>query len=140
MVIKGKLITCKREVKEFKDHVAKEKLYITLAEVTLSDKKMAEFKEAFKDSGKKFTPNWVKEFTGYVNLATEYPLPVKDLDGEEHDSIEKFIQETKFPFMGAECKLSVNVKEGALYPNALIFLSEGKPYNPFGEFEDDEED
>ena len=42
MVIKGKLIICKRQVKEFKGKEVKEKLYVTLAEVKLSDEKMKE--------------------------------------------------------------------------------------------------
>ena len=140
MVIKGKLITCKREQKEFKGKTLKEKLYLTLAEVELSKKKKDELTEAFKDAGKNFTPAWVKKFEGYVNLATEFELPCKDLEGNEHESIEDYIKESKFPYMGAEVKASLNVKDGAVYPNSIIFLSEGKPYNPFAEFDNDEED
>lgn len=140
MVIKGKLITCKREQKEFKGKTSKEKLFVTLAEVELSKKKKDELTEAFKDAGKNFTPAWVKKFEGYVNLATEFELPCKDLEGNEHESIEDYIKESKFPYMGAEVKASLNVKDGAVYPNSIIFLSEGKPYNPFAEFDNDEED
>ena len=140
MVIKGKLITCKRQVKEFKGKETKEKLYVTLAEVKLNDSKKKELQEAFKDAGKNFTPAWVKKFEGYVNLATEYDLPCRDLDGKDHDSIEEFIKAENFPYMGAEVKCSLNVKEGAVYPNAIVFLSEGTPYNPFGEFDNDDED
>lgn len=140
MVIKGKLITCKRMVKEFKGKEVKEKLYVTLAEVELSDKKKKELQAAFKDAGKKFTPSWLTNFEGYVNLSTEFEMPCRDLEGVDHDSIERFIKEEGFPYMGAECKVSLNVKEGAVYPNSLIFLSEGKPFNPFAEFDDEEED
>ena len=140
MVIKGKLITCKREVKEFKGKVSKEKLYVTLAEVKLSKEKMSEIQDAFKDAGKNFTPAWVKKFEGYVNLATEFELPCKDLEGNEHESVEEYIKESKFPYMGAEVKASLNVKDGAVYPNSIIFLTEGKPYNPFAEFDNDDED
>lgn len=140
MVIKGKLITCKRQVKEFKGNKTKEKLFVTLAEVKLNDAKTAELKEAFKDAGKNFTPDWVKDFKGYVNLSTEFDLPCRDLEGVEHDSIEDWLVDTKFPFMGAEVKCSLNVKEGAVYPNAIMFLTEGTPYNPFGEFDNDDED
>ena len=140
MVIKGKLITCKREQKEFKGKTSKEKLYVTLAEVELSKKKKDELTEAFKDAGKNFTPAWVKKFEGYVNLATEFELPCKDLEGNEHESIEDYIKESNFPYMGAEVKASLNVKDGAVYPNSIIFLSEGKPYNPFAEFDNDDED
>lgn len=140
MIIKGKLITCKRQVKEFKGKEVKEKLYITLADVELSDKKMKELQEAFKEAGKKFTPSWLTKFEGYVNLATEFELPCRDLDEVEHESIEAFIKEEKFPYLGAEVKASINIKEGAVYPNAIAFLSEGKPYNPFSEFDNEDED
>lgn len=140
MVIKGKLITCKRQKKEFKGNETKEKLYVTLAEVKLSDEKMAELKEAFKDAGKNFTPDWVKDFKGYVNLATTFELPCRDLQGLDHASVEDFITDEHFPYMGAEVKCSVNVKEGAVYPNSIIFLSEGKPFDPFAEFDNDDED
>lgn len=140
MVIKGKLITCKRQVKEFKGKEVKEKLYITLAEVELNKAKKEELATAFKDSGKNFTPAWVKKFEGYVNLATEYELPCRDLDGEDHDNIEEFIKENNFPYMGADVKCSINVKDGAVYPSAIVFLTEGKPYNPFAEFDNDDED
>lgn len=140
MVIKGKLITCKRQIKEFKGKETKEKLFITLAEADLSKEKLSELKDAFKDAGKNFTPGWVKDFEGYVNLSTEFDLPCRDLDLETHDSIEDFIKDSKFPWMGAEVKISLNIKEGAVYPNSLIFISEGKPYDPFAEFDNDEED
>lgn len=140
MVIKGKLITCKRQVKEFKGKEVKEQLYVTLADVELSKEKKKELDEAFKDAGKKFTPTWLTKFEGYVNLKTEFTLPCKDLEGNEHDSVEDYLKDSKFPFMGADVKVSINIKEGAIYPNALVFLSEGKPFNPFSEFDNDDED
>ena len=140
MIIRGKLIVCRRTIKEFKGKQMKEKLYITLAEVKLDDDKMAELQAAFKEAGKKFTPDWIKNFTGYVNLATEFELPCMDLDGDTHDSIEAFITDEKFPWMGAEVKASINVKEGAIYPNSIKFLKEGNPFDAFGEFDNDDED
>lgn len=140
MIIKGKLIACKRTEKEFKGKIQKEKLYVTLAEVKLSDEKLTELKEAFKDAGNKFTPSWIKKFEGYVNLATEFELPCIDLDGDKHDSVEDFIKNEKFPWISAECKVSVNIKEGALYPNSIKFLSEGKQFDAFAEFDNDDED
>ena len=140
MIIKGKLIVCKRTEKEFKGKTQKEKLYVTLAEVKLSDEKLTELKEAFKDAGNKFTPSWIKKFEGYVNLATEFELPCIDLDGDKHDSVEDFIKNEKFPWISAECKVSVNIKDGALYPNSIKFLSEGKQFDAFAEFDNDDED
>ena len=140
MVIKGKLITCKRQVKEFKGKETKEKLFVTLAEVELSKKQKDELSAAFKDAGKNFTPSWVKNFEGYVNLATEFDLPCRDIDGNEYSSVERFIKEESFPYMGAEAKVAINIKDGAVYPISIAFLSEGKSFNPFAEFDNDEED
>ena len=138
MIIKGKLIVCKREVRKFDGKEQKEQLYITLAETKLTEKQLEELKEAFKDSGKSFTPEWVKNFEGYVNLKTEFALPCKDPDGEKHESIEEFVK--TFPWLSAPVKVSINLKEGAIYPQAIVFEGEGKDFNPFAEFDNDEED
>lgn len=137
MIIKGKLIQCKREVKEFdKKRRTEEKLFITLAEVDLSKEQMKEIQDAFKDSGAKFTPDWVKDFNGYVNLSTRFDLPYRDVEHVECSSIEKGI-DSGLKWMGAEVKLSMNIKDGAIYPNAILFLTEGASYNAFAEFDEE---
>lgn len=139
MIIKGKLIQCKREVKEFdKKRKSEEKLFITLAEANLSEEQMTELEKAFAESGAKFTPDWIKNFEGYVNLSTKFELPCRDLDKNEYNSIEAAIA-GGLKWMGAEVKCSVNIKDGAVYPNAIIFLSEGKSFNAFAEFDEDED-
>lgn len=136
MIINGKLIACKREVKEFdKKRRSEEKLFITLAEVELEDKQLEEFKEAFKDSGKNFTPDWVKDFKGYVNVSTKYELPFRDLEGNEFNSIEVSIA-SGLAWVGADVKMSLNIKEGAIYPNSIVFMSDGKAFNAFAEFDE----
>lgn len=142
MIIRGKLITCKRESKEFDGRKTKEMLFLTVRDVKLNKDKMAELEDCFKDAGKKFTPEWVKKFEGFVNLKTEYELPCKTPDGVEHPSIEKLIQADKFPFRMADVKVSINLKKdkNAIYPVSVIFMSEGEPYNPFAEFDNDDED
>lgn len=144
MVVKGKLIACKREAKQFKNKTGrqveiKERLNLSLAEVELSPKKKQELLDAFKNSGDAWTPTWLKKFDGYVNLATNYELPAKDNRGHEYDSVEDLIAD-KFPWMGADVKVSINLKDGAIYPVSIIFLNEGKSFNPFEEFDNDEED
>ena len=139
MIIKGKLIACKREVKEFdKKRKSEEKLFITLADAVISDDQMKELQDAFKDSGAKFTPEWVKNFEGYVNLSTKFELPCRDIEKNEHNSIESAIA-GGLKWMGADVKCSINIKEGALYPNAILFLSEGSAFNAFAEFDEEEE-
>ena len=139
MVLKGKLVHCKREVKEFEKRKSPEKLWISLADVKISDDQMEELKGVFKDSGKAFTPAWVKKFEGYVNVSTQLELPYQDLEGNQHASIEEGIKDG-LAYMKAEVLLSLNLKEGAVYPNAIKFLSEGTPFNPFAEFDNFEED
>ena len=149
MIVKGKLITCKREVKEFEKRSTEEKLWLTLAEVELSDEQKAELEEAFKDAGKKFTPDWVKNFNGYVNVSTQFDLAYKfgkTLTAELEDTYAPegadvlALIKSGFPYMGAEAKLSLALKDGAVYPNSIKFVTKGNAFNPFSEFEDDDED
>lgn len=140
MIIKGKLIKCKREVKEFdKKRRSEEKLFITLAEADVDAVMLDKLQEVFKDSGSKFTPDWVKNFDGYVNLSTKYELPFRDVNKVEYSSIEAAI-ENGLKWIGAEVKVSVNLKEGALYPSALIMLTEGEAHNAFAEFDNEDEE
>lgn len=139
MIIKGKLVVCKREKKEFEKGRSKEGLFITLAEAQLNDKKQKELTDAFKEAGPKFTPAWIKKFDGYVNVSTTFELPYMDLEGEKHDSIEAGINDG-LKWMGADVALSLNIKDGAVYPNSIKFLGEGKAFNAFAEFDNEEED
>ena len=144
MIFKGELVTCKREVKTFNNGEKSGKLlWITLGEVELSDKQKKELAEAYKDTGKKQTPGWVKKFEGYVNVKTQFPLPVRDSEGNDFDSIEEFIK--NFKWLHAPCRLSVSIKtnddgEAAIYPKAIIFDGEGEAFNPFSDFDNDDED
>jgi len=133
MIIKGKLIKCARTVKEFKGKAQPEKLYITLAEVKKLDDEIV---EAFKDSGKTFTPEWVKNFEGFVNLSTQYDLPARDLKDRQFDSVLDMFADENFPWMGAEVGVSVNVKKGAIYPKAIKFYTEGTEFDAFSEFDE----
>lgn len=133
MVIKGKLIKCARSVKEFKGKAQPEKLYITLAEVKKLDDEIV---EAFKDSGKTFTPDWVKNFEGFVNLSTQFDLPARDLKDRQFDSVLDMFADEQFPWMGAEVGISCNVKKGAIYPKAIKFYTEGKEFDAFSEFDE----
>ena len=133
MIIKGKLIKCARSVKEFKGKAQPEKLYITLAEVKKLDDEIV---EAFKDSGKTFTPEWVKNFEGFVNLSTQYDLPARDLKDRQFDSVLDMFADENFPWMGAEVGVSVNVKKGAVYPKAIKFYTEGTEFDAFSEFDE----
>lgn len=148
MIIKGKLGYCKREVKKFEDRETKEKLFISLKDVdSITKEQWVEIKKVYEDVGKKFTPEWVKDFKGYVNVASQYDVPVRqnvsDQYEKEYDTIEKLIA-AGFPWYGAECRVSVNLKSddkaNAIYPKSIIIDSEGTAFNAFDEFDNDAED
>lgn len=134
MIVKGKLIKCNRTKKVFKGREQAEKLYITLADAEISEEVMEEIEKAFAESGKSFTPEWVKKFEGFVNLATKFDLPYMDLRGIKHDSIEDDIADG-FKWFKADVAVSINAKPGALYPVSIKFLSEGQEIDAFAEFD-----
>lgn len=138
MILSGKLIRLKREAKEFKGTKQKEKLHISLAEVNLTEEQMVQLKDVFKDSGKNFTPDWVLDFKGYVNLATEFELPARlpVVDGKRNEvpSIEDAVCDG-FNAIGADVRVSINLKTGAVYPSSMVFDSEGEPFYAFSEFD-----
>ena len=137
MIISGKLIECKRTVKEYdKKRKSEEKLFISLAESNISREQFDEIRATFADAGKNFTPEWVKNYAGYVNVSTKFELPFRDINGNQYDSIEDAIADG-LKWMGADVKLCINIKEGAIYPVAIKFLTEGKSFNPFAEFDEE---
>lgn len=140
MIIKGKLIKLKREAKEFDKGGKKDGLFITVAEVNLTDEQMEELMDCFKESGKKFTPSWLTDFEGYVNLFTKFELPTRF--GKIEKDVESMVEDGDFDYLGAEVKVSIKCKEGAIYPISMVVLKNGEKPNAFKEFdgEDKEED
>ena len=139
MIIKGKLIKCNRTKKTFKGHEGGSKLYITLAEAEITDEQMEELTKAFAESGKQFTPEWIKKFEGFANFATKFELPCETFNGKRCDSVEDEIADG-LKWFSADVQLSINVKTGALYPQAVKFLSVGKDIDAFAEFDEDNAD
>lgn len=133
LVVKGNLIKARRESKEFKGRKQPEKFFLTVANVLLKDEELADLQEAFANSGEKFTPEWVKNFDGYVNVSSKYDIPVMHVDGVTEPSFEKAVN-SGFAYMNALVQLSLNIKEGAIYPKAIKILEEGKEYDAFADF------
>lgn len=139
MIIKGLLCECKRTVKEFsKGKKSEEKLFISLKNVELTDEQKQELEDAFKDAGSKFTPAWINNFDGYVNVSTKFELPYR-YGKKEGTSLEDLVADG-FAWKNAPVSLSLTVKEGAVYPKALIILGEGEEFNAFAEFDETGED
>lgn len=83
---------------------------------------------AFENVGSKLTPAWFKDKTGYMNLASIYNIPVKDIKGREISFSEFIETETA---IGSKIKLSVTQREGAIYPKAFVIKEDGEPRDPF---------
>lgn len=139
MIITGKLIECRREKRKFDKRESEEKLWISLADAVVTKEQMAKIEKAFEDAGKKFTPEWVKEFKGYVNVSTKYEVPFRDVEKVEYSDIEAAIK-NGFKWMGAQVKMSISIKEGAIYPKAIVFMTEGAAVNAFSDFDEDDEE
>lgn len=137
VIATGTICECRRTSKTFKGKTNGEYFYLSLKNVTYgSDEDIFTIKEAFAECGKKFTPNWVEEIEkGFVNTKTKFDLPVR-FEGGEYNSIEDLMSDNEeFYPMGATAKLSLAIKNGAVYPKALIILENGEPIDAFADFE-----
>ncbi len=83
---------------------------------------------AFNESGAKLTPAWFKDKNGYMNLASIYDIPVKDVRGRQI-TFEEFVDSETA--IGSRIKISILQRDGAIYPKAFRVLEEGEPRDPF---------
>lgn len=136
--VKGQLIKAQRMAKSFKGTAGKEKTHITIANAQISDEDMQTLKDAFKESGKKFTPAWVNEFEGYVNVSTVFALPCKSfVTGNTYEDIIDDLVQNGEPIYNANAVLTLTVKNGAVYPKSIALYSEGEPYDMWKEYTDE---
>ena len=83
---------------------------------------------AFEGSKDRYIPAWFKDKTGYINLKSRYNIPVKDSKGHAIDFAEFVERET---VIGSKVRISINQRDGALYPKAFVVLEDGEPKDPF---------
>lgn len=139
IIVTGRVCEFRRTVKKFNNGKESEnKLFVSLKGVELNDKKLEVIKEAFAEASKKFIPQWVKDFKGYINVSTQFELPCR-YNGKEYKSTEDFIADENFIINNALVRLSLNVKDSAIYPNALDIITEGEEIDKFADFDGDDE-
>ena len=137
ITVKGKLIKAVEQAKTFNGVKGKEKTYLSLAEVELSDKQKEVFKNAYKECGKKYTPSWITDFNHFVNVSTIYEVPTKNkVNGKGYADILEVAED--MPIHGSLVSMSLNVKNGAIYPKAIVIYTESEEYDPFKDIEDAE--
>lgn len=83
---------------------------------------------AYNDCGPKFTPAWMKDAEGYINLASKYDIPVKDIDGNKL-SFDDWLEAGMY--RGAIVKAKIRQTEGAVYPVCLVVVEDGEEFDPF---------
>lgn len=83
---------------------------------------------AFNDCGPKYTPAWLKDAEGYINLASKYDIPVNDKNGNKI-SFDDWLEDGLY--RGAIVKAKIRQTEGAVYPVCLVVIEDGKKFDPF---------
>lgn len=137
ITVKGKLIKAVSQSKTFNGVKGRLKTYLSLADVNLSDKQKEVLKNAYKECGKKYTPTWITDFNHFVNVSTIYEVPTKNnVNGREYDDILEV--EDDMPTHGSLVTMSLNIKNGAVYPKAIVIYTEGEEYDPFNDIENAE--
>lgn len=71
---------------------------------------------AYDDCGNKYTPSWLKNGDGYMNLKSNYDIPVKDAKGRSI-SFDDWLESEATT--GAIVTVKIRQKEGAIYPVAI---------------------
>ena len=124
VIVEGTVVSARIGTSRFDD---KEKCRLSIkCEPTTLD--YAKFEKAYEKSGSRLTPNWVKDKDGYINLNSKFNIPCKDITGKAI-TFEEFTE--KSTALGSEIKLTLTIKDGAIYPVAFKVLQEGEELNPF---------
>ena len=87
------------------------------------------FDSVFRDN--KFTPDWYSDTSkNTITLKTKYDIPVQ-YEGITH-SLDELIDDGHI--LDAKVRISINIKENAIYPKAIIVDEMGDKYDPFADF------
>ena len=106
------------------DHVDEFRLNIELN----SPDKVYETITAYTNSPKKYVPTWYKAREGNIILKSRYDIPVKNTDG---DTVKFSDWLDDGLISGAEVKIKIKQKEGAIYPVALVIEKDGEEMDYF---------
>lgn len=122
IIIKGDVVRAYNGRTKFTEKVANR---LTLK---CEDLPFEEFDKVYATSGSKLTPSWVKDRTGYINLNSIYDIPVKTTNSREIAFTDWC---NDFPTSGSKVSVKLTLKEGAIYPNAILVHEDGEISNPF---------
>lgn len=83
---------------------------------------------AFDECGSRYTPSWLKNADGYMNLKSSFDIPIKATNGKQITFSEWIDSDTS---TGALIRVKIKQKEGAVYPVAVKILIDGEDADPF---------
>jgi len=84
---------------------------------------------AYNDCGPKYTPKWLKDANGYINLDSSFDIPVM-IDGNEISFDDWLELKT---IIGSEVKVKIRQKDGKVYPVCIKVLKEGEKIDHFAD-------
>lgn len=90
------------------------------------------FDTMYKGVAKKWIPDWYKEDKDFMSVKSSYNIPCKIDDEGIQMSFAEFVERGNI--RDAEVIVKCNVKDSTLYPNAMLIVTEGKPYDAFENF------
>lgn len=95
--------------------------------VTPADASVYDVIDAYKDSGKNFTPEWFKN-KNHIMLRSVYDIPVKSVEGDKL-TFDEFCE--RGLIRGASVTVKFSQKDGAIYPMSMVVHVDGEEYDPF---------
>ena len=129
------LVKAKRGWKSVWDNKTKrftynnDQLETTLSLFSEDEEVYSKLASAYEDTHEKFIPRWFKEKNGYINLKSNYDIPVLTTNDEETTLID-LINELP-TLIGSKVNISLTLADGAVYPNAIKIIEDGEVKNPF---------
>ena len=129
------LVKAKRGGKSVWDNKTKrftynnDQLETTLSLFSEDEEIYSKLASAYEDTHEKFIPRWFKEKNGFINLKSNYDIPVLTTNDEETTLVD-LINESP-TLIGSKVNISLTLTDGAIYPNAIKIIEDGEVKNPF---------
>lgn len=106
-----------------------DQLETTLSLFSEDEEVYSKLASAYEDTHEKFVPRWFKEKDGYINLKSNFDIPVLTTNDEETTLVD-LINESP-TLIGSKVNISLTLADGAVYPNAIKIIEDGEVKNPF---------
>lgn len=86
----------------------------------------------YKGKNQKWLPDWFKSDKDIIVVKSAYNIPVMTEWDKKQMSFAEWVERGNI--RNAKVTIKCNVKESAIYPNAMMVHEDGEPYDAFAEF------